>query len=70
MEKKHKYHDFYLTETEPEERTGYRVKQVNKDGEIVVESFIPIEGKSWFSDKDYEIVSKSEWDEIGMGESL
>ena len=43
IEKAKKYHDFYLCEIEPEEGSGYRVKQVNRKGELVIESFIPFE---------------------------
>ena len=71
MKNNRKSHDFYLCEIEPEEGSGYKVKQVNKEGKTVLESFIPFEELEWFQrDKDFVIVSRSEWDEIGIGEVL
>ncbi len=34
MEKRKKYHDFYLCDIEPEEGSGYMVKQVNSEGKV------------------------------------
>lgn len=71
MKNNRKSHDFYLCEIELEEESGYKVKQVNKEGKTVLESFIPFEELEWFQrDKDFVIVSRSEWDEIGIGEVL
>ncbi len=64
--KKNRIHNFYLTETDTDEATGYRVKQLNGKGEIVKESFIPSEGLEWFKDKDYQIVSRENYKKIGV----
>ena len=69
MEKKKIYHDFYLCEIEPELGSGYMVKHVNKEGKTILEHFISFEDIDWFrEDKDFVIVSRSEWDETGTGD--
>ncbi|MCR5105725.1 MAG: hypothetical protein K6B68_14925 [Eubacterium sp.] len=66
MEKRKKYHDFYLCDIEPEEGSGYMVKQVNSEGKVVFESYMSFEDFDyWNGNKDYVRVSRSEWEEIG-----
>ena len=65
MNKKTILHDFYLCEVEPDEGSGYRVKQVNRKGKRVVETYISPEERDWFEDKDYVIVSREEYESIG-----
>ena len=66
-----KYHDFYLCGMEPDVGSGFLVKQVNSKGKVLIVSKIPLEELEWFQrDKDFVIVSRSEWDEIGIGEEL
>ena len=61
-----RYHDFYMCGIEPELGSGFMVKQVNKRGQVVVVSKIPLEELKWFQrDKDFVILSRSEWDKIG-----
>ena len=43
MEKRKKYHDFYLCDIEPEEGSDYMVKQVNSEGKVVFESYMSFE---------------------------
>ena len=57
-------HDFYICETEIDEVPGYRVKRVNRERELISEDFVFLEDFIWFSDKDYVIVDKEEFNSI------
>jgi hypothetical protein len=63
--KKDELHDFYLTEAYSGDSTGYMVKNVNRKGIVVQEVWIPIEQLDWFQNRDYKIVSREEFEEIG-----
>lgn len=69
VQKKSSFHDFYLTEIPPDEGSGYIVHQVNSEGNIIRESYIPFEDLEWFQkDKDFVMVSERELREILSGE--
>ena len=64
--KNSKTYNFYLCETDTDESTGYRVKQLDGKGELVSESFIPIEELEWFRDKSYKLIRKVDFEKIGI----
>lgn len=65
MEKKKIIHDYYLCDIDPDEGSGYWVKQVNWKGQVVSIHPAPFEALDWFQDKDFVRVSREEWEKIG-----
>ena len=65
MKKEKKFHDFYLCEIEPDEGSGYLVKQVNSEGRVFSVHPAPFDAIDWFENKDYVKVSREEWNKIG-----